>query len=141
MVGTFTTSAPVFMRHIPTIAGALLGLIFIFAGVMVLFDLAPEPPPPPEGSYPALFMSAFAPSGYLTFVKVLEVLGGVLVAVPKTRGLGLLILGPIVVNILAFQVFILGGAGLTDPMLLGVVALTVICLYCERKPLLALMFK
>jgi putative oxidoreductase len=129
------------MRHVPTIAGALLGLIFVFAGGMLLLDLAPEQPAPPEGSYMALFMGAFVPSGYLTFVKVLEVLGGVLVAVPKTRGLGLLILGPIVVNILAFHVFITAGAGLTDPMLLGVVVLTAVCLYYERKPLLALMFK
>lgn len=129
------------MRHLPTIAGALLGLIFVFAGLMLLLDLAPEQPAPPEGSYMALFMGAFVPSGYLTFVKVLEVLGGVLVAVPKTRGFGLLILGPIVVNIVAFHVFITEGAGLTEPMLLGVVALTLVCLYFERRPLLSLMFK
>jgi putative oxidoreductase len=129
------------MRHIPTIAGALLGLLFVMAGLMVLLDLAPEQPAPPEGSYMALFMGAFVPSGYLTFVKVLEVLGGVLVAVPRTRGLGLLVLGPIVVNILAFHVFITAGVGLTEPMLLVVVALTAVCLYYERKPLLALMFK
>jgi len=129
------------MRHVPTIVGALLGLIFVFAGLVMLLGLAPEQPAPPEGSYMALFMGAFVPSGYLTFVKVLEVLGGVLVAVPRTRGLGLLVLGPIVVNIIAFHVFITGGAGLTEPMLLGVVALTAACLYFERKPLLALMFK
>ena len=129
------------MRHLPNIAGALLGLVFIAAGLMMLLGYAPEPPPPPEGSYMALFMGAFAPSGYLTFVKVLEVIGGVLVAVPRTRGFGLLVLGPIVVNILAFHVFITGGEGLTEPMLLGVVALTTVCLVAERRPLLALMFK
>ncbi len=78
------------MRHLPNIAGALLGLVFIAPGLMVLLGYAPEQPPPPEGSYMALFMGAFVPSGYLTFVKVLEVVGGVLVAVPRTRGLGLL---------------------------------------------------
>ncbi len=51
-------------------------------------------------------MAAFGPTGYMTFVKILELLGGLLVIVPKTRNFGLLILGPILVNILAFHVFI-----------------------------------
>jgi hypothetical protein len=45
------------------------------------------------------------------------------VAIPRTRNFGLLILGPILVNILAFHVFITKGAGLFDPMLLGIVVL------------------
>ena len=57
-------------------------------------------------------MIAFAPTGYLTFVKVLEVVGGILVALPRTRNFGLLILGPIIVNILAFHVFVMKGEGL-----------------------------
>lgn len=78
----------------------------------MLFNLVPMPPPPPEGTPPALFMGAFAPTGYLTFVKVIEVIGGVLVAIPFTRNLGLLVLGPIIVNILAFHAFITKGEGL-----------------------------
>lgn len=129
------------MKHIPNIAGAVLGLLFVMSGLMVLLDMAPEQPPPPEGSYAALFMGAFAPSGYLTFIKVLEVLGGVLVAIPKTRGAGLLVLGPILVNILAFHVFITAGVGLMAPMLLGIGALALVCLWAERKAFLALCFK
>ncbi|MCB9898529.1 MAG: VOC family protein [Planctomycetes bacterium] len=128
----------VMKKLVPTVAGALLGLIFVFAGLVVLLDLAPEQPAPPEGSPPALFMGAFAPTGYLTFVKLLEVLGGLLVAVPRTRNLGLLVLGPIVVNILAFHVFIMGGEGLLEPMLLAVVALAAFLLWVERRAFAAL---
>ena len=100
------------MKIATTIAGVLLGLMFIAASVMVLFKLGPTPPPPPEGTPPALFMAAFAPTGYLTFVKIFELLGGVLVAIPRTRNLGLLVLGPIIINILAFHIFVTGGEGL-----------------------------
>lgn len=129
------------MKHIPNVAGALLGLLFVMSGVVVLFNLVGEQEAPPEGSYAAHFMAAFVPSGYLTFIKVLEVVGGVLTAIPRTRGLGLLVLGPILVNIVAFHVFVTAGQGLTEPMLLGIYALALVCLWAERKALLALMFK
>jgi uncharacterized membrane protein YphA (DoxX/SURF4 family) len=120
-------------RHIPTVAGALLGLIFVSTGLMVLLELGPTPPPPPEGSPPALFMAAFAPTGYLTFVKVLEVLGGLLVAVPRTRNLGLLVLGPILVNIVAFHAFITDGVGLLEPLLVLIYVLVACLLWAERR--------
>jgi uncharacterized membrane protein YphA (DoxX/SURF4 family) len=90
------------MKYLPTIAGILLGLLFVMSAVVVLFNLVPTPPMP-EGTPMAMFMGAFGPTGYMTFIKVLELLGGILVAIPKTRNYGLLILGPILVNILAFQ--------------------------------------
>jgi uncharacterized membrane protein YphA (DoxX/SURF4 family) len=120
------------MKHIPNIVGALLGLMFIAFGLMVLLKLAPTPPPPPEGSPPAQFMAAFGTTGYLTFVKVLEVLGGLLVAIPRTRRAGLLVLGPIIVNIIAFHVFITGGQGLFSPVLLAICALTLFLVWVER---------
>lgn len=91
------------------------------------------PPPPPEGTPPAHFFAAFGPTGYLTFVKVFEVIGGVLVAIPKVRALGLLVLGPIIVNILAFHAFITKGQGLLEPMLLAIAALALFLLWAERK--------
>jgi putative oxidoreductase len=120
------------MKYAPVIAGILLGLLFIMSAVLVLFGLV-QTPPPPEGTPAAMFMGAFGTTGYLTFIKVLELLGGILVTVPRTRNLGLLILGPILVNILAFHVFIMKGAGLLDPMLIGIVILTLYLLWTERK--------
>ncbi len=119
-------------RLAPNLAGGLLGLMFIAFGLMFLLGLVPEQPAPPEGSPTALFMGAMAPTGYLTFVKVLEVIGGALVALPRTRNLGLLVLGPILVNIVAFHVFI-AGEGLLDPLLLVIGALAAFLLWCERR--------
>lgn len=116
----------------PILAGIVLGLVFILASVMVLFKLAPEPQFP-EGSSIALFMGAFGPTGYMTFVKVFELIGGILVAIPRTRNLGLLVLGPIIVNILAFHIFITGGQGLSDPMVLVVVVLALYLLWVGRR--------
>jgi hypothetical protein len=127
------------MKYIPTIAGGLLGLLFIMSGLVVLLKLAPMPPPPPEGTPPAHFMAAFVPTGYLTFVKVFEVLGGVLVAIPRTRNWGLLILGPIIVNILAFHGFVTGGAGLLQPTLIIIVVLAACLLWCGRRAFLGLL--
>jgi putative oxidoreductase len=120
------------MRIAALIAGILLGLIFVGSSVVVLFNLMPTPPMP-ENTPPAHFMAAFGPTGYMTFVKVLELLGGILVAIPRTRSLGLLVLGPILVNILAFHAFVTGGHGLFEPMLMGIVALAIFLLWAERR--------
>ena len=120
------------MKYAPTIAGILLGLLFIFASVVVLFNLV-KTPPIPEGTPMAMFMGAFEPTGYMTFVKVLELLGGILVAIPRTRNFGLLVLGPIIVNILAFNIFITKGVGLGNPMLILIVVLALYLLWVERK--------
>lgn len=128
------------MKIAAHIAAALLGLMFLFASVVFLFKLGPTPPAPPEGSPPAHFMAAFAPTGYLTFVKVLELVGGLLVIVPRTRNLGLLLLGPIIINILAFHIFVAGqGAG--NPMILGICACALFLLWAERKAWACLVFR
>lgn len=119
-------------KILPIIAGILLGLQFIMAAVMVLFNLV-KAPPPPEGSPAAMFFGAFGPTGYLTFVKIFELIGGVLVAIPKTRNFGLLVLGPIILNILAFHIFVTKGEGVFNPMLLFIVALALYLLWVERK--------
>jgi hypothetical protein len=121
------------MKHAPTIAAGLLGLIFVVFGLNFFLKFIPMPPGPPEGSPPALFMAALFPTGYLAFVKVLEILGGVLVAIPKTRNIGLLVLGSIIVNILAFHVFLTGGAGLADPVVILITALPLFLLWTARK--------
>lgn len=126
------------MKHLPNIAGGLLGLLFVMAGVTVLLKLGPTPPAPPEGSAAALFMRAFVPTGYLTFVKVLEILGGLLVAIPRTRNFGLLILGPIIVNILAFHIFITKGEGLFAVPIILIVVLATYLMWVARSQFAAL---
>ena len=120
------------MKYLPNIAGVLLGLLFIASGVVVLFGLV-QMPPPPEGTPAAHFMAAFGPTGYFTFVKILEITGGILVAIPKTRNFGLLVLGPIIVNILAFHTFLTGPKTLLNPSLIIICLLAAYLLWVGRK--------
>ena len=119
------------MKIASNIAGGLLGFIFVAISLMVLLGLAPMPKLP-EGSPAALFMGAFVPTGYLTFVKICELVGGCLVAVPRTRNFGLLVLGPIVLNIMAYHILIMKGEGLFGPPLV-VAVLALFLLWSGRK--------
>ncbi|MEO8617093.1 MAG: DoxX family protein [Luteolibacter sp.] len=97
------------------------------------------PPGPPEGTPPAHFMAALYPTGYLAFVKVLEICGGLLVAVPKTRNIGLLVLGPIIVNIMCFHIFLTKGATLVDPVNILISVLALFLLWSGRKSFASLL--
>lgn len=93
------------MKYVPHIVGALLGLFFIMAAVTVLAGLGPkELPPMPDEALK--FNLALGPTGYMHFIKICELVGGILVAIPKTRNFGLLLLGPIIANIAAYHIFL-----------------------------------
>jgi hypothetical protein len=124
------------MRIAAVIAGALLGFVFVVLPTLLLLHVIPMPPPP-AGTPAASFMEAFAPTGYMLFVQTLEIVGGILVAIPKTRNYGLLVLGPIIINILAFHILIMKGEGLVGPPLL-VAVLALFLLWYERRSFAAL---
>jgi putative oxidoreductase len=92
-------------KYPPIIAGIVLGLLFLMASVMFFLNLGPKPTFP-EGSPIAHFFAAFGPTGYLKFVKVFELVGGLLVMIPRLRNFGLLLLGPVIVNIVAYHVLV-----------------------------------
>jgi len=120
-------------KYPPIIAGVILGLLFVMSAVMVLFNLV-KAPPPPEGSPAAMFFGAFGPTGYLTFVKIFELVGGIFVMIPRLRNFGLLLLGPVIVNILAFHILIGGGfKDLLNPMILIMLGLSFYLLWVGRK--------
>ena len=110
------------MKYLPCIAGGILGAVFLMASLVFFFNLMPNQPLPPEGSAAAHFMAAFVPTGYMTFVKSCELIGAILVIIPRTRNFGLLILGPILVNILAFHIFVMKGAGIFEKPFLTPIA-------------------
>ena len=90
------------MKIIDTIARVLLGLVFLFFGINGLMP-TPFIPIPPMSGHGQEFIGAMHATGYLTVVKVLEVLGALLLLSGRGAKLGLMILGPIVVNILLFH--------------------------------------
>jgi putative oxidoreductase len=120
------------MKYVTHIIGGLLGLLFVASSLAFLLNLVPAGGPP-EGTPAAHFMAVMMPTGYMTFVKVLELLGGILVAIPKFRNIGLLVLGPILVNILAFHGFVMRGEGLFSPMLIVLCVMALYLLWVERR--------
>ena len=104
-------------NKITLFASIVLGLVFIVFGLNYFLKFLPVPSPP-EDSPAAQFMGAMFVTGVLTVIKILEIAGGILVAIPKTRNIGLLVLGPIVVNILLFNIFIAPGGWTQPPVLL-----------------------
>lgn len=124
------------MKIAGNIAGILLGLVFVVFGLNYFLRFIPIPPPP-EGSPAAQFMGAIYASGFLAFVKVLEITGGILTAIPRTRPLGLLILVPIIVNIVAFHVFLARGGVFDPPVLVSAIA-ALFLIWVHRRGVVAL---
>ena len=91
------------MKIATLIARALLALIFIVFSLNFWLHFIPMPPMSgPAGT----FTGVMYVSGYLAAVKVLELTGGILVASGRFLGAGLLILGPIILNILFVDIFL-----------------------------------
>jgi putative oxidoreductase len=119
-------------RYLPGIAGVLLGLCFLTASVPVLFNLIAIPQLP-EGTPAAHFMAALFPTGYVKFVKLFEFTGGIVVMIPRLRNIGLLLLGPVIVNIIAFHTLIGDPHHLIDPMLDLIIVCALYLLWDARR--------
>jgi hypothetical protein len=81
----------------------ILGLIFVVFGLngFVLFITPPE-----HSVSGGKFIDLLMSSGYMYVEKLLEVIGGTLLLMNRYVVLGLVILGPLVVNILLFHLFL-----------------------------------
>jgi putative oxidoreductase len=121
------------MKYSTIAARSLLGLIFVVFGANYFIGFLEMPKM--EGP-PAAFMGALVTSGYLTVVKVLEILGGALALSGRYTPVGLLILGPIIVNIVLFDVFL---AKAFNPLGFVVTALSLFLLYAYRKNFLPIL--
>ncbi len=119
-------------KCLPVIASIVLGLLFVMASVMFFLKLGPEPKFP-DGSPIAMFMGAFGPTGYMNFVKVFELTGGIVVMIPRLRNLGLLLLGPVIVNIIAFHMLVDDPRHLINPMLDIIIVCALFLLWDARK--------
>ena len=85
------------MKVATTIARVLLGFIFVVFGLNIFLHFIPMPPPPP--SLVGDFSKALFLSHYLQVVGALQVIGGALLLIGRFVPLGLLLLGPVIVNI------------------------------------------
>jgi hypothetical protein len=116
------------MRHLPTAARYLLGLIFFVFGLNFFLHFLPMPAPPPAAG---AFFGAMMQTGYvLVLVKVTEVTSGLLLLANRYVTLALALLAPVIVNIVFFHAFLEGAA--TLPLPLVILALEIYLAYSYR---------
>jgi putative oxidoreductase len=116
------------MKYLALICRILLGLMFVVFGANGLHPFMPMPPMDPN-SLPGKFMTVMGPTGWMHHVAFFEVLGGLLVLIGGTAPLGLVILGPILVNILIFHILLMGGQGIAPGAVATVLEIVLIYAY------------
>src|ERR1700733_2364339 len=114
------------MKIATVIARSLLGLVFVVFGANKFLHFLPNPPIEGAG---AQFMGAMFVTHYIYVVATCEVVGGLLLLTGRYAPLGLTLVGPVVVNILAFHTF-MAPSGL--PVALVVSALALFLLWSYR---------
>ena len=118
------------MNYIIIGSRILLGVGFIIFGTNILFPFLPMPSLDP-GSYPEQFLNVMGPSGYMSFVGLIQLIGGGFVLSGRLTPLGLALLAPILVNILAFHIFLEGGKGMGAGLVFS--ALEIFLIYSYRS--------
>ena len=92
------------MNILSTAARLLLGLIFVVFGLNIFFNFLNMGPLPPglAGQY----IAALAQSHILSVLGALQIAGGALLLINRYVPLGLVLLGPVVVNILLYHLLL-----------------------------------
>ena len=114
------------MKVATIVARVLLGLVFVVFGSNIFLHFIPMPPLPatPAGD----FSKALMQSHYIYVVGLLQVIGGLLLLIGRYVPLGLTLLGPVIVNILLFHIF-LDPSGLPMALVVAVLALFLLWRY------------
>jgi putative oxidoreductase len=111
------------MKITTIIIRSLLGLGFLFGGIILFFM---KTPPLPSGQAGA-FMGAMFSSHYIHVVKCFEIAGGLMLLIGRGP-LGLLLLGPVIVNILLYDI-LLDPSQLVPGIVLSILALFLLWRY------------
>ncbi|MBA2622717.1 MAG: DoxX family membrane protein [Chthoniobacterales bacterium] len=114
------------MKIAALVARVLLGILFVVFGSNAFLHFIPMPPMSgPSGE----FIGSMNATGYLKAIAALQVIGGALLLIGKYVPLGLTLLGPIIVNIVLFHLFMdRSGTG----MALCVSAFSLFLFWCYR---------
>jgi putative oxidoreductase len=121
------------MRILVLVARLLLGLVFLVFGLNGFLNFLNMGPMPT--GLAGQFIGALAMSHYFWVVAALQVIGGVLLLVGRFVPLGLVLLGPVIVNILLYHIF-LNPAGF--PLAIVVTVLWFVVFYGYRQYFLSL---
>jgi uncharacterized membrane protein YphA (DoxX/SURF4 family) len=91
-------------RYLPVASRLLLGLAFVVFGLNGFLHFLPQPPPP-EAAGP--FLGGLFSTGYfIPLLKGTEIVAGAMLLAGVAVPVALVILAPILVNILAFHLFL-----------------------------------
>jgi len=118
------------MKYAIVIVRILLGLVFVAFGSNAFLHFIPMPPM--QGQAGA-FIGALANSGYIYVIGALQLLGGLCLLVGRFIPLGLTLLGPVIVNIVLYHVF-LDRSGLPMAIVISLLALFLLWIYRYRFP-------
>ena len=113
------------MKIATIIARGLLGLIFVVFGLNAFLQFMPMPPPK---GLAGDFVKALFVSHYFYVVAILQILGGAFLLSGRFVPLGLTLLGPVIVNILLFHIF-LEPSGLALAIVVSALALFLLWAY------------
>jgi uncharacterized membrane protein YphA (DoxX/SURF4 family) len=116
------------MKIATIVARVLLGLVFVVFGSNKFFNFIPMPPPSGEAG---AFFGALYETHYLYVIATCEVIGGLLLLIGRYVPLGLTFIGPVVVNILAFHIF-MSHAGWPPAALVAALSLFLLWRYREN---------
>jgi hypothetical protein len=127
-----------FTRHFPTAGRVLMGFIFFVTGLNGFLNFIPQPSKPlPEGAI--AFAGAMVKTGYLFQLAMgTQLLVGTLLLVNRFVPLALALIAPVIVNIIAFHIF-LAPSGIIPGLV--VLALEIYLAWAYRKayrPMLAM---
>jgi uncharacterized membrane protein YphA (DoxX/SURF4 family) len=123
------------MKIATIIVRSLLGLVFVVFGSNVFLHFITMPPMSgPAGD----FMTAMFSTGYLYVVGACQVIGGLILLSGRFTPLGLTLLGPVIVNILCFHIF-MNHQGL--PLALVVAALALFLLWRNKSAFAGILAK
>ncbi len=109
------------MKTALLIARLLLGVMFVVFGLNGFLHFLPQPPGPPVAQQ---FGAALFAAGFWPPIFALQLLGGLILLSGRYVPLGLVVLGPIIVNILLFHV-LMEPAGIAPGLLALVLWLAV----------------
>lgn len=105
------------MKIVKTVLSVLFGLMFINAGLDKFLHYMPVPPM--EGEMLKVGMAFGTIVWLMPLVGAIELIGGLLFAIPKTRALGAIVILPIMVGIVLHNaVYMPEGLAIAGPLLL-----------------------
>jgi hypothetical protein len=98
------------MKILALFAQLTLGLMFLVFGLNhFLHFLPPDLVPVPKAAEAQQFLKLLSESGYMNVVMALEIAGGIALLTLRWTNLGVLITGPILVNICLYHGFLAKG--------------------------------